>query len=286
MAEEVVFRKLLRFLEEDMPFWDITTDLLIPDDTMVRARIIAKQACVVACVEDISYFLKRMGLEVRQFVKDGDNVEKGAALLEIVGPARIILGVERLILNILMHCSGIATEVRRLVELVRGVNGKVRVAATRKTLPGLRYFEKKAVLIGGGDSHRFSLSDAVLIKDNHIRIIGDIAKAVKLAKEKASFAHKIEIEASTVDEAIRAAESGADIVMLDNMRPDEVAKVIEELKNRGLRERVLIEVSGGITPQNILDYARLDVDIISCGYITMSSKAVDMSLEVVEVTKR
>lgn len=286
MAEEVVFRKLLRFLEEDMPFWDITTDLLIPDDTMVRARIIAKQACVVACVEDISYFLKRMGLEVRQFVKDGDNVEKGAALLEIVGPARIILGVERLILNILMHCSGIATEVRRLVELVRGVNGKVRVAATRKTLPGLRYFEKKAVLIGGGDSHRFSLSDAVLIKDNHIRIIGDIAKAVKLAKEKASFAHKIEIEASTVDEAIKAAESGADIVMLDNMRPDEVAKVIEELKNRGLRERVLIEVSGGITPQNILDYARLDVDIISCGYITMSSKAVDMSLEVVEVTKR
>ena len=286
MAEEVVFRKLLRFLEEDMPFWDITTDLLIPDDTMVRARIIAKQACVAACVEDISYFLKRMGLEVRQFVKDGDNVEKGAALLEIVGPARIILGVERLILNILMHCSGIATEVRRLVELVRGVNGKVRVAATRKTLPGLRYFEKKAVLIGGGDSHRFSLSDAVLIKDNHIRIIGDIAKAVKLAKEKASFAHKIEIEASTVDEAIKAAESGADIVMLDNMRPDEVAKVIEELKNRGLRERVLIEVSGGITPQNILDYARLDVDIISCGYITMSSKAVDMSLEVVEVTKR
>ena len=286
MAEEVVFRKLLRFLEEDMPFWDITTDLLIPDDTMVRARIIAKQACVAACVEDISYFLKRMGLEVRQFVKDGDNVEKGAALLEIVGPARIILGVERLILNILMHCSGIATEVKRLVELVRGVNGKVRVAATRKTLPGLRYFEKKAVLIGGGDSHRFSLSDAVLIKDNHIRIIGDIAKAVKLAKEKASFAHKIEIEASTVDEAIKAAESGADIVMLDNMRPDEVAKVIEELKNRGLRERVLIEVSGGITPQNILDYARLDVDIISCGYITMSSKAVDMSLEVVEVTKR
>jgi len=286
MAEEVVFRKLLRFLEEDMPFWDITTDLLIPDDTMVRARIIAKQACVAACVEDISYFLKRMGLEVRQFVKDGDNVEKGAALLEIVGPARIILGVERLILNILMHCSGIATEVRRLVELVRGVNGKVRVAATRKTLPGLRYFEKKAVLIGGGDSHRFSLSDAVLIKDNHIRIIGDIAKAVKLAKEKASFAHKIEIEASTVDEAIKAAESGADIVMLDNMRPDEVAKVIEELKNRGLRERVLIEVSGGITPQNILDYARLDVDIISCGYITMSSKAVDMSLEVVEVAKR
>jgi len=286
MAEEVVFRKLLRFLEEDMPFWDITTDLLIPDDTMVRARIIAKQACVAACVEDISYFLKRMGLEVRQFAKDGDNVEKGAALLEIVGPARIILGVERLILNILMHCSGIATEVRRLVELVRGVNGKVRVAATRKTLPGLRYFEKKAVLIGGGDSHRFSLSDAVLIKDNHIRIIGDIAKAVKLAKEKASFAHKIEIEASTVDEAIKAAESGADIVMLDNMRPDEVAKVIEELKNRGLRERVLIEVSGGITPQNILDYARLDVDIISCGYITMSSKAVDMSLEVVEVTKR
>jgi len=286
MAQEVMFRKLLRFLEEDMPFWDITTDLLIPDDIMVRAHVIAKQACVIACIEDICYFLKRMGLEVRQFVKDGDNVEKGTVLLEIVGPARIILSVERLILNILMHCSGIATEVRRLVELVRGVNSRVRIAATRKTLPGLRYFEKKAVLIGGGDSHRLSLSDAVLIKDNHITIIGDVVKAVKLAKERASFAHKIEVEVSTVDDVIKAAESGADILMLDNMKPEEVAKVIEELKNRGLRERVLIEVSGGITPQNILDYARLDIDIISCGYITTSSKAVDMSLEVVEVIKR
>jgi nicotinate-nucleotide pyrophosphorylase (carboxylating) len=286
VAEEVAFKKLLSFLEEDVPFWDITADALIPENLIVKAHVVAKQGCVVACISDVSHFLERLGLEVKQFVRDGDGVEKGSVLLEVVGPARTILGVERLILNILMHCSGIATEVRGLVGLVRGVNSKIRIAATRKTLPGLRYFEKKAVAIGGGDTHRLSLSDAILIKDNHIRIIGSVEEAVKTARLKASFAHKIEVEASTVEDALKAAESGADIVMLDNMRPEEVAKVVEELRKRNLRERVLIEVSGGVTSRNISEYAGLDVDIISCGYITMSSRAVDMSLEIVEVVKR
>jgi len=127
------------------------------------------------------------------------------------------------------------------------------------------------------------LSDAIIIKDNHLRIIGDLRRAIKLAKERASFAHKVEVEVSSVEEAVEAAESGADVVMLDNMRPEEVARAIEELKRRGLRDRVMVEVSGGISYENAQEYAKLGVDVISCSFITLSSKAVDMSLEVVDV---
>uniref|UniRef100_A0A7C4FA80 Nicotinate-nucleotide pyrophosphorylase [carboxylating] n=1 Tax=Ignisphaera aggregans TaxID=334771 RepID=A0A7C4FA80_9CREN len=285
MAEEVVFRKLLSSLEEDMPFWDTTTEILVPGGVVVRARIVAKQSCVVACLDDVAYFLRRLGLEVKQLARDGDFVEKGTAIVEVVGSAKTILTLERLLLNVLMHCSGVATEVRRLVNLVKGVNSRVRVAATRKTLPGLRYFEKKAVAIGGGDTHRLSLSDAILIKDNHIKVVGSVEKAIRIAKSRASFIHRIEVEVSTAEEAIRAAESGADVIMLDNTSPEEVARVVEELKKRGLRDRVLIEVSGGINHENILSYARLDIDVISCGYITLSSRAADMSLDIVEVIK-
>jgi nicotinate-nucleotide pyrophosphorylase (carboxylating) len=286
VAEEITFRKFLEFLEEDIPFWDTTTEALIPRNIVVRAQVIAKQRGVVACVEDVAYFLRRLGLEVKELARDGDTVDRGSPVLEVVGDARIVLTVERAILNILMHCSGIATEVRKLVEIVKRVNPRVRVAATRKTLPGLRYFEKKAVAIGGGDTHRLSLSDAILIKDNHVRIVGSVEEAVKLAKERASFVHKVEVEVSTVDEAVKAVEAGADIVMLDNMSPQEVAKVVDELRRRGLRDKVVIEVSGGITAESIAEYAKLDVDVISCGYITLSAKALDMSLEVVEVIRR
>jgi len=286
MAEEITFRKFLEFLEEDIPFWDTTTEALIPRNTAVRAQVIAKQRGVVACVEDVAHFLRKLGLEVKELTRDGETVDRGSPVLEVIGDARTVLAVERTILNILMHCSGVATEVRKLVEIVKRVNPRVRVAATRKTLPGLRYFEKKAVAVGGGDTHRLSLSDAILIKDNHIRIVGGVEEAVKLAKARASFAHKVEVEVSTVDEAVKAAEAGADIVMLDNMPPQEVAKVVDELRRRGLREKVVIEVSGGITAENIAEYAKLDVDVISCGYITLSAKALDMSLEVVEVIRR
>jgi nicotinate-nucleotide pyrophosphorylase (carboxylating) len=286
MVEEIIFRTFLEFLKEDIPFWDTTTDAIIPKNIAVRAQVIAKQSGVVACVEDVAYFLKRLGLEVKELAKDGDIVNRGAQVLEIVGDARTVLVVERTILNILMHCSGVATEVRKLVDIVKRFNPRIRVAATRKTLPGLRYFEKKAVAVGGGDTHRLSLSDAILIKDNHVRIVKSVEEAVKLAKERASFAHKVEVEVSTIEDAIKAAEAGADIVMLDNMPPQEVAKVVEELRKRGLRDRIVIEVSGGVTAENIAEYAKLDIDVISCGYITLSARALDMSLEIVEVIRR
>ncbi|MEL9940971.1 MAG: carboxylating nicotinate-nucleotide diphosphorylase [Ignisphaera sp.] len=283
---EIVFRRFLDFIYEDNPFWDLTTEALVSENINVKAAIVAREDGLVACVEDVASILRRLGLSVKIVVGDGGYVKKGDIVMEITGNARTVLSIERTMLNLLMHCSGIATTVRRLVNRVREVNSRVRVAATRKTLPGLRYFEKKAVLIGGGDTHRLSLSDAILIKDNHIKIVGDVAKAVRIAREKKSFIHEIEVEVTNASDAIAAAEAGANIIMFDNMTPEEVRRAIEELRKRGLRDRVLIEVSGGITEDNIIDYAKLDVDIISCGWITLSSKALDMSLEIIEVLEK
>ena len=220
-----------------------------------------------------------------RFLPDGTHVKPGEVVMEVVGEAKRVLAAERTALNLLSHMSGVATLTRKAVEKAKAVNPRVRVAATRKTLPGLRYFEKKAVAIGGGDPHRYDLSDMILIKDNHIRIVGDVEKAVRLARERASFTKKIEVEVRSAEEALKAARAGADIVMLDNVDVEEVKKAIELLKAHGLRDKVLVEVSGGITLENIDKYAATGVDIISMGMLTHSAKAIDFSLDVVEVVR-
>jgi nicotinate-nucleotide pyrophosphorylase (carboxylating) len=181
-----------------------------------------------------------------------------------------------------MRMSGIATETRRLVNEVKKTSPIVRIAATRKTAPGLRYFDKRAVVVGGGDPHRMRLDDAVLIKDNHIVIAGGIEAAVKRARVSLGSSKKIEVEAKTREQAVQAAKIGADIVMLDNMTLKEAEGTLKELAARNLRKKVLIEISGGITPKNLVSYAKLKPDIISLGSLTHSVKAIDMSLEVVE----
>lgn len=283
--EEVVFRKLLEFLEEDVPYGDVTSELVVPEGTVVRAVIVAKSRGVLAGAKFVKMFLERLGVRVLRALSDGVEVEPGSITMELEGDGRTILLVERTILNLLMHLSGVATATRRLVERVRRVNPRVRVAATRKTLPGLRLLEKYAVEVGGGDPHRFSLSDMILIKDNHIAIAGSVEEAVKRVLSLKSFSKLVEVEARSVEEAVRAAELGVDIVMLDNMSPEEVRRAVEELKRCGLRDRVVVEVSGGITEDNIVEYASADVDVISTSIITMAAKPLDMSLEVVEVLK-
>ena len=186
---------------------------------------------------------------------------------------------ERTVLNIMMRMSGIATETRRLVDTLREAGLDVRVAATRKTAPGLRFLDKKAVMVGGGDTHRLRLDDAVLIKDNHVAIVGSVGEAVRKAKEAVSFAKKVEVEVQTPEEALEAARCGADIVMLDNMKPDQIRRAVELLKAEGLYGRIVLEASGGINPSNILEYASTGVHVVSLGYLTHSAKALDMSLE-------
>lgn len=273
-------------IKEDMPFWDATLEALAIENIVVKASIVVKEKGVIACLNDIAKALRKLDLKIEVFAKDGEEVDADFKIAEIIGDAKKILILERTILNLLMHCSGVATSVKKLIDTVKLCNPRVKIAATRKTLPFLRYFEKKAVAIAGGDTHRLSLSDALIIKDNHVKIIGDIVEAIKIAKQKTSFIHKIEVEVRSIEEALKAVEAGADVVMLDNMSPDDVGKVVEKLKERKLRDKVVIEVSGGIRIDNVCEYAKHDIDVISCSWITLSPKAIDMSIDVDEVIKK
>ncbi|MEM0085275.1 MAG: carboxylating nicotinate-nucleotide diphosphorylase [Candidatus Methanomethylicia archaeon] len=285
MSSELLFKSFIDWIFKDAPHGDLTSNLLIPRDCMVKAIIIAKSSGVAACVEEISEVLEKFGLKIHINVKSGQKFSVGDEIMVIEGSARNILLIERTLLNLLSYLFGVATSTRIFIEKARMVSSKVRIASTRKFPPGLGYLAKMAVNYGGGDTHRFSLSDAIIIKDNHLAIIGDLCEAIKIAKSKVSFIHKIEVEVRSLNEAILAVESGADVIMLDNMSVEEVSKVIEELKVRGLRDKVLIEVSGGINIDNIIDYAKLDVDIISTSKITMNPVSIDLSLEIVNVLK-
>lgn len=285
LPKKVLEKKLLQMLAEDLGQGDITTSLLVPESCIVEAEIIAKEEGVIAGIEEATVLLESLGLKFEACVKDGDEIKPKQVLMKIYGDARTILSVERTILNIVSRMSGIATATRKLVEKIQKAEYKTKVACTRKTAPGLLYFDKKAVAIGGGDTHRLHLDDMILIKDNHIAIAGSVEKAVRTAREKASFSKKIEVEVAKAEDVLRAAEAGADMIMLDNFSPKQVEEAVKLLKKAGYYGKVLLEASGGITAENILDYASKGVDIMSLGEITHSVKALDVSLEITKVRK-
>jgi nicotinate-nucleotide pyrophosphorylase (carboxylating) len=282
MPRKLVEEQLLRLLKDDVGQGDATATAIIPPDLTVTAEVIAKEQGIAAGVKEAIILVQAMDLKVKAHVVDGDQVKDKQAIMQITGDAQTILTVERTLLNLLSRMCGIATTTHKLTEKLKTVNSSARIAATRKTAPGLLYFDKKAVAIGGGDPHRLHLDDMILIKDNHISVIGDPAKAVKLAKEKASFSKKIEVEITEATDILQVAKAGADIIMLDNFTPDEVNKALEILKKAELPRKVLLEVSGGINNETLLDYARSKVDIISMGTLTHSVKALDLSLEIIK----
>lgn len=264
-----------RFLIEDIGHGDITTEAVIGSE-IALGTIRAESKCVIAGLIEADHVFEHMGLNAKMLVQDGDIVEPGTPVMTVRGPAKAILTSERLVLNFIMLMSGIATSTHELVELARNVNPKVRVAGTRKTTPGFRRYEKRAIISGKGDPHRFRLDDHILIKDNHIKIAGNLGDAVRRAK-KYSLSKKTEVEINSIDQAEEAVKSGADIILLDNMTPDQVAetsRIIREMKGD-----ILIEVSGGIGPENIASYAPY-ADIISVGYITHSAPAAEFSMDI------
>jgi nicotinate-nucleotide pyrophosphorylase (carboxylating) len=267
-------------IEEDIGFGDITTNALIPEDKIAIAQIIAKEEGIIAGTKIANEIFQSSGLKVEIFKKDGSKIAISDKIMEIQGSARNILSLERTALNILMRMSGIATLTNKLQIEVKSVSENTKIAGTRKTAPGFSKFDKIAILIGGGDPHRFALDDMVLIKDNHIAVVGEIAKSIKLARKNVGFSKKIEIEVENTNDAIIAIESGADIVMLDNMSPKDVNETIAILNNKDLRKKAIIEVSGGINQDNIRDYAKTGVDIISLGFLTHSVKSLDLSLNI------
>ena len=204
-------------LDEDIGFGDITSNTLIPEDKCFDARIVSREEGILAGIEIIKSLFREYGIEVASSMSDGDWMAEGDVILELSGNARSILTLERTALNLLMRMSGVATATNRIVEKVKRVNPKIRIAGTRKTMPALKKFDKLAIVLGGGDSHRYSLDDMVMIKDNHIAVVGSINEALAIAKGNISFSKKIEIEVENLEDAIIAAEGGADIIMFDNM---------------------------------------------------------------------
>lgn len=280
---KILEEKLKQLLAEDVGQGDVTSVVVVPSNLAVEATVLAKEAGTAAGIEETEILAKSLGLNVETKVTDGDEIRKGKILLKLSGDAQTILSAERTILNLLSRMSGIATATRKLTEKLRKARSPAKIAATRKTALGLSYFDKKAVLIGGGDPHRLRLNDMILIKDNHVAIVGSVENAVRKAKQVASFSKKIEVEVTSIADALKAAKAGADIVMLDNFSPKLVRETVEALKKAGFFGKILLEISGGITEQNLLEYASTPVDIISIGALTHSVKALDVSLEITKV---
>ncbi len=270
-------RELLRFLAEDIGKEDISSKLL--PRKKINAKIISRQNGVIAGVKFAQDIFVLKGNKVTIIKKDASKIKAGQIILEIAGPVYSILSCERTALNLLSRMSGIATQTSNLVEKIRKINPRTKLYATRKTAPGLRFFDKEAVNIGGGEKHRMSLDKLVMLKDNHLAVSGSLSLLISKARKKYKI---IEVEVENQEDALLAAVSGATIIMLDNFSTKEISKTINNLKKAKLRKRVKLEASGGINSKNIQSYAKSGVDMISVGEITNSVSGIDLTLEVVK----
>jgi len=279
MQKKLLEDKLKALLAEDVGQGDVTAYAVIPSDFAVKAEVAAKENGVVAGIEEALTLAQAVGLKAKAHVAEGEEIKNKQVLITISGDAQTILAVERTLLNLLSRMSGIATQTAALRTKLKNAGMKTKIAATRKSAPGLLYFDKKAVAIGGGDPHRLHLDDMILIKDNHLAILGGVETAVKKAKASASFTKKIEVEVTNDADALKAASAGADIIMLDNFSPTQAKATVVKLRKAGFNN-VLLEVSGGVTSENLLEFAKAELDIISVGALTHSVKALDISLEI------
>jgi nicotinate-nucleotide pyrophosphorylase (carboxylating) len=275
--------------KEDIGSGDMTSEALLTKNKLGSAGLKAKQSGIVGGIEEVCWFYKKHGLKVKIHAEDAKTVETGDTILEVHGKRKEILATERIGLNVMQRMSGIATETRHLVDLLR--DHKTRIAATRKT--NWRYLDKKAVFLGGGLTHRFGLWDSILIKDNHLEALKNdgikdpVEKAIALSSRFVDKVGFIEIETANQDDALKAARKFKQlklkkpcIIMLDNVAPNEIAQIIEPLKSENLYDYMLLEASGNITTGNIKEYAKTGVDVVSLGCLTHSAKIFDMSLEI------
>jgi len=268
-------KELLQFISEDIQGGDITSVLL--PKKKIKAKIISRQEGVLAGVKFAGDIFRLKGCNVKIIKKDGAKLKPSQIILQISGNARTVLSCERTALNLLSRMSGIATHTNFLVSKIRKINRKTKLYSTRKTAPGLRFFDKEAVKIGGGHKHRMSLNDMVMIKDNHLLVCNSIENITKNARKQ----HRnVEVEVENQRDAMIAASSGATIVMHDNFSPIQIKKTISALQKKKIRNKLKLEASGGINSKNISAYTKTGVDIISVGSITNSVKGLDLSLEV------
>ena len=264
-----------RALAEDINYIDLATDLLIPEDDMSAAEFVSKAEGVLAGIDAAlrTFTFVDSTVKCEVFIRDGEKVKQGDVIARVEGRTRSILKAERTSLNILQHMSGVATATNRLVAACEGT--KASVVDTRKTLPGLRALEKYAVTAGGGRNHRYNLSDAAMLKDNHIDAYGGITGAVNALRQKIGHMAKIEVEVRNKQELMEALGCRVDVIMLDNMTPDEMAECVKLTDGKAV-----LEASGNINIETIAAVAKTGVDIISVGAVTHSVKAFDISLKI------
>ncbi|MGI0073331.1 MAG: carboxylating nicotinate-nucleotide diphosphorylase [Nitrosotalea sp.] len=268
-------KALESFLAEDIGKGDITSKLLGKKE--VSANIISRQQGIVAGVKYAKEIFVSRKCKVIILKKDGQKIKPNDMVMRIRGPAYSILSCERIALNLLSRMSGIATQTNALVKMIKKVNLHTELYSTRKTAPGLRLFDKEAVEIGGGNKHRMSLDQMIMIKDNHIVVAKSVPGLIRLAKKRYK---TIEVEVENLNDAITAAIEGAAIIMLDNIPPTKIRKIVKVLEGLGLRKKVKLEASGGIDTSNVKSYAKSGVDMISIGKLTSSVSGLDLSLEV------
>lgn len=271
---------LIRFLREDVGQGDLTSEYVVDKDLKSSSFIICKsELAVVAGLEEAQIIFDMCKCDSKVQVKDGDVVKNGCKVMTIKGRTRSILKAERTALNLIMRMSGIATDAKKFVDIVRTVSKDIRITGTRKTAPGLRFFDKKSIELGGGYSHRNTLDEMILIKDNHLAVTNSIREAISMARQKVGKNIMIECEVSDTKSSVEAIKSGADIIMLDNFSPQQAQETISYLKKFDLRKKILVEISGGVNLSNIKEYAYALPDMISVGSLTHSSKSVDFSME-------
>ena len=274
IPQTLIDQDIKKWIAEDVTYWDVTSTLL--PDAKAIGRIFTKQDGIIAGLPIIQRVFELLETEFIMLVEEGSHVKKKTAIASVKGPIVNLLQAERVSLNLLGRMSGIATKTAAMIEIARKTNPTIRISATRKTAPGLGKYDKYAVVIGGGDTHRFNLSDMVLLKENHLKLFSSITEAVVTAKSKTSFSKKIEVEVQNEEQALEASNAGADIIMLDNFSPVQAKHVISKIRKEN--ETILIELSGNISAENIENFAIEGVDLISSGTLTHSVKNFDLTM--------
>ena len=279
VIEDTLDTEIERFLQEDISNGDITSDLFIDSNSISDAQILSREPGLLSGRNELTQIFDYFNIKSNWSFKDGEYFDSNTQIVKLNGSSKSLLLSERVSLNLLGHMSGIATSTNHAVTITKKISPNTNISATRKTLPGLRKYEKYSVIVGGGLPHRYDLNEMILIKDNHNKLITNLKESVNTARDKIDSNKKIELEVDSLESALNAVDLDVDIILLDNMTPEDISKFILKLKQ--ISEPPLTEASGGINFSNLESYASTQVDIISMGALTHSSKSIDFSLQII-----
>ena len=279
VIEDTLDTEIERFLQEDISNGDITSDLFIDSNSISNAQILSREPGLLSGRNELTQIFDYFNIKSNWSFQDGEYFDSNTRIVKLNGSSKSLLLSERVSLNLLGHMSGIATSTNHAVTITKKISPNTNISATRKTLPGLRKYEKYSVIVGGGLPHRYDLNEMILIKDNHNKLITNLKESVNTARDKIDSNKKIELEVDSLESALNAVDLDVDIILLDNMTPEDISKFILKLKQ--ISEPPLTEASGGINFSNLESYASTQVDIISMGALTHSSKSIDFSLQII-----